>query len=135
MGAWDLGPFDNDGALDALGHLDAGEDAPGGLAQVMREILDEDEYLDAPELSGAVAAACLVGARLIGSEPDVVAAGWLERHPFAVTDALRDLARATLDRAALPDDNELYDLWEDADALVSWLERLAPYREALAAGS
>ncbi|MCC5574857.1 DUF4259 domain-containing protein [Microtetraspora sp. AC03309] len=135
MGAWDMGPFDNDGALDALGHLGDVEDLPGGLASTMREILAEEDYVDAPELSAAVAVACLIGARLVGSEPDVNAARWLERHPFAVTAPLRDLAHATLDRAARPDDNELYDLWEESGALTEWLDRLAPYRQALATRS
>ncbi|WP_067176681.1 DUF4259 domain-containing protein [Microtetraspora niveoalba] len=133
MGAWDLGPFDNDGALDALGHIGEAADVPGELVLAMREVLDEDGYVEAPELSGAVAAACLIGARLIGSEPDVVAAKWLDRHPFAVTDPLRDLALATLDRAARPGDNELYELWEDGGGVTEWLDRLAPYRRALAA--
>ncbi|GLW98530.1 DUF4259 domain-containing protein [Microtetraspora sp. NBRC 16547] len=131
MGAWDIGPFDNDGALDALGDLDQMEDVPGGLALTMREILAQEDYVEAPELSEAVAAACLVGARLIGSEPNMIATKWLDRHPFTVTDSLRDLALATLDRAARPDDNELYDLWDESGAVAQWLDTLAPYRQAL----
>ncbi|MFB9676029.1 DUF4259 domain-containing protein [Streptosporangium vulgare] len=134
MGAWGMGPFDNDGALDQLGDLDEVEakDMTDRLALAMREILDDAEYVEGPEMSGAVAVACLVGARVIGTEPDDAAARWLESNPFEPSTELRDLARATIDRATRPDDNELYELWEDSGSLDRWLASLAPYRQALA---
>ncbi|MER5644311.1 DUF4259 domain-containing protein [Streptosporangium sp. NPDC002524] len=132
MGAWDIGPFGNDGALDQLDDIEDHEDTAARLALVMREILDEDDYVEGPEMSGAVAVACLVGARVIGAEPDAVAARWLESNPFEPSTELRDLARATIDRATRPDDNELYELWEDAGSLDGWLATLTPYRQALA---
>ena len=132
MGAWGMGPFDNDGALDQLGDLDGGEETANRLTTVMREILDEDDYVEGPEMSGAVAVACLVGARVIGAEPDAVAAQWLESNPFEPSTELRDLARATIDRATRPDDNELYELWEESGSLDTWLTTLTPYRQALA---
>ncbi|MGJ6960663.1 DUF4259 domain-containing protein [Streptosporangium sp. G11] len=132
MGAWDMGPFDNDGALDHLGNLDGAKGMADLLATAMREILDDGEYVEGPEMSGAVAVACLVGARVIGAEPDAVAARWLEHNPFEPSAELRDLARATIDRATRPDDNELYELWEDSGSLDAWLTALTPYRRALA---
>ncbi|MEU8382287.1 DUF4259 domain-containing protein [Streptosporangium sp. NPDC048865] len=152
MGAWGMGPFDNDGALDSLDDLEDGfegdpegdlevdlqGDFEGGrstarrLAVAMREVLDEDGYVEGPEMSGAVAVACLVGARVIGAEPDGAAARWLENNPFEPSAELRNLARATIDRATRPDDNELYELWEDSGSLNEWLATLVPYRRALA---
>ncbi|MFF3444160.1 DUF4259 domain-containing protein [Streptosporangium sp. NPDC002721] len=132
MGAWGTGPFDNDGALDSLGELDGDRETARLLTLAIREILDEDGYLEAPEMSGAVAVACLIGARVIGTESDPAATRWLENNPFEPSAELRDLARATLDRATRPDDNELYELWEDSGSLDEWLATLAPYRRALA---
>ncbi|WP_436758865.1 DUF4259 domain-containing protein [Streptosporangium sp. V21-05] len=134
MGAWGTGPFDNDGALDRLDDLedDKDTDLAGRLAVVMREILDQDDYVEGPEMSEAVAVACLVGARVIGTEPDVAAARWLEGNPFEASTELRDLARDTVDRAARPGDNELYELWDDSGSLDKWLATLVPYRQALA---
>ncbi|MFD0890105.1 DUF4259 domain-containing protein, partial [Streptosporangium algeriense] len=63
MGAWDLGPFDNDGALDLLGHLDGAADPAADLAAALREILDQDDYVEGPDMAGAVAMACLAVAR------------------------------------------------------------------------
>ncbi|GAA3135613.1 DUF4259 domain-containing protein [Streptosporangium carneum] len=132
MGAWDMGPFENDGALDLLDELGGTADPAGALAGAMREILAQGDYVESPEMSGVVAAACLVGARLIGSEPAAVAAEWLEANPFEVDAGLRGLAVSTLDRATRPGDNELYELWEDADGIQAWLDKLTPYRRALA---
>ncbi|MEV7005385.1 DUF4259 domain-containing protein [Streptosporangium sp. NPDC051022] len=132
MGAWDLGPFENDGALDLLGDLDGTADPAAALAGAMREILAQDDYVEGPEMSGAVAAACVVGARLVGAEPAPVAARWLDANPFEVDAELRGLAARTLERAARPDDNELYELWDEADGSRAWLETLTPYRRALA---
>lgn len=131
MGAWGVGPFDNDGALDALGVLDGIEDLAGGLASGMRELADADGYLEAPELSGAVALACLVAARSRGAEDDAVASGWLCRNLFAPTGALREAARATLERATRADGNELWELWEESGSLDEWLTSLAPYQRAV----
>ncbi|MEU1735451.1 DUF4259 domain-containing protein [Streptosporangium sp. NPDC020145] len=136
MGAWDLGPFDNDGALDLLAHLDGTADPAAALSEALREILDQDDYVEGPDMAGAVAMACLTIARLAGAESvaltDPVAVRWLEGNPFQVDAALRGLAADLLDRAARPGDNELYDLWQDADSLDEWLATLTPYRRALA---
>ncbi|MGS2641013.1 DUF4259 domain-containing protein [Streptosporangium sp. LJ11] len=132
MGAWGMGPFDNDGALDSLADLEGDRSTARRLAVAMREVLDEDGYVEGPEMSGAVAVACLVGARVIGTEPDAVAARWLEHNPFEPSAELRDLARVTIDRATRPDDNELYELWQESGALDAWLAALVPYRQALA---
>ncbi|MEV4097128.1 DUF4259 domain-containing protein [Streptosporangium saharense] len=136
MGAWDLGPFDNDGALDLLGHLDGRADLATALAGALREVLDQDGYVEGPDMAGGVALACLAVARLAGAETvaltDPVAVRWLETNPFEVDETLRGLATGVLDRAADPGDNELYDLWEDAGVLDKWLATLAPYRRALA---
>ncbi|MFI6323589.1 DUF4259 domain-containing protein [Nonomuraea sp. NPDC050556] len=131
MGAWDIGPFGNDGALDALGDLDGAADLEEAMASAMREILDEPGYLESPELSGAIAVACLVGARILGEERDSVAAKWLAANSFAATADLRQAALAVLDRATTKDDNEVYELWEDAGAQDEWLATLVPYRQAL----
>ncbi|SDH93641.1 protein of unknown function [Sinosporangium album] len=131
MGAWDYGPFDNDGALDLLGELDGVDDVAAAVTRAMREMLDADDYIEGPDMSGAVAVACLVAARRSRSPEAGNASTWLTANPFDVSDDLRKLAAETLERALRPDDNELYDLWAEAEALDIWTTRLQPYRTAL----
>ncbi|MEX1178627.1 MAG: DUF4259 domain-containing protein [Nitriliruptor sp.] len=134
MGIWGAAPFDNDDALDLLADLDEGrdEDLIGGLRDALAQV-EPGGTLEAPEVSEAVAAACLVAAQLeAGPRPEEpTAAAWLEAHPFEVDASLRVSAAAALDRALLPGDNEWYELWEDADALDEVNAALAPYRAAL----
>lgn len=134
MGAWDYGPFDNDGAWDCIGAL--AQDDPAKVAEqlteAMREVLDNEDYIENPEAQGAVAAAVLIANRLGAPAADKRIAELLEAHPFTATEDLRVQALRTLDRLREPDTNEWHDLWLDAGALEKVLELLAPYREVLA---
>ncbi len=134
MGTWGAAPFDNDDALDLLGDLEETDD--DAFLDALRDALgqvDTSAYLECPEVSEAVAAACLVAARLPGGpQPeDETATALLSARPFEVDDALRTSAAAALGRAFVPGDNEWYELWEDADALDEVADALAPYRSAL----
>lgn len=135
MGTWGAAPFDNDDALDLLGDLEEADD--DAFLDALRDALaqvDTDGYLECPEVSEAVAAACLVAARLPdGPQPeDGTATALLSARPFDVDDPMRASALTALDRALEPGDNEWYELWEDADALDEVAAALAPYRSALA---
>ncbi|MEX1164617.1 MAG: DUF4259 domain-containing protein, partial [Nitriliruptor sp.] len=72
MGTWGAAPFDNDDALDLLGDLEEADD--DAFLDALRDALaqvDTDGYLECPEVSEAVAAACLVAARLPdGPQPE-----------------------------------------------------------------
>ncbi|SDD18156.1 DUF4259 domain-containing protein [Glycomyces harbinensis] len=134
MGAWDYGPFDNDGAWDCVGAL--AKDDPAKVAEqlteAMGEVLDNEDYIENPEAQGAVAAAVLIANRLGAPAANDRIAEILEAHPFTATDELRTQALRVLDRLREPDTNEWHDLWLDSGALEKVLDLLAPYREVLA---
>jgi hypothetical protein len=136
VGTWGCAPFDNDDAVDLLDDLAEADDVEllDTLRDAVAQVVDADGYLEAPEVSEAVAAACLVAARLPGGPrpEDPAATDLLDDRPFEVDDDLRAAAATALARAFVRDDNEWYELWEDADALDEAAAALAPYREALA---
>jgi hypothetical protein len=135
VGTWGCAPFDNDDAVDLLDDLAEADDVDlvDTLRDALAQVADGDGYLDAPEVSEAVAAACLVAARLPGGPrpEDPAATDLLDDRPFEVDDDLRIAGSRALERAFVRDDNEWYELWEDADALDEVSAALAPYRVAL----
>lgn len=135
MGTWGCAPFDNDDAVDLLDDLAEADDVDlvDTLRDALSQVADGDGYLDVPEVSEAVAAACLVAARLPGGprpeDPGVT--DLLDERPFEVDDELQAAAVGALERAFVRQDNEWYELWEDADALDEVSAALAPYRAVL----
>ena len=125
MGAWGTGPFQNDEALDFLaGVEEAGRTGRlGALGRPLEHVVRSGDYLDAPDVTEAVAAAAVVGAVLNPAEsagepglPD-----WAVQVPAERLDnELVELARRALRRALQPSDNEAYELWEEADAAGQW---------------
>ncbi len=134
MGAWGLGPFENDAALDCVGDLaDADPGAiVSGLLGAMREVTDSGEHIENPEADAAVAAAVLVAARLGAELSSTSAEELLASHPFTADGELRLEALRVFDRVTDPKENEWHELWTDAGALEEVLELLRPYRERLA---
>ena len=100
----------------------------------MTSVLDRDDYLDSDEVEGALAAACLVAARIVPSVPlSASVRKYLEDLEFGADPDLRDLAVRVFARAFDPSDNEWYDLWtEDGDA-GAIEAALAPYRAVFGA--
>jgi hypothetical protein len=123
VGAWGEGPFENDDAADFVGDLvEAGGDAGAVLDDALRVATEADGEVKGPEAALAVAAACIVAARV---DPGVLAAAgpdgedeelsdWLGTAPFEVTVERVELAREALDHTA------------DGVSVA-----LAPYREIL----
>ncbi|MEW1547409.1 DUF4259 domain-containing protein [Streptomyces tsukubensis] len=134
MGAWDIGPFDNDTAADFSGHLDDAE--PEQREELIRRTLAEaantsaSDYLDSYEGNRAVAAAALVAAQC--PEGETVNPSYGPKKPVPVLSPdLRPLAVAALDRITAPD-SEAADLWEGEDA-VEWRKQVAGMRTVLVA--
>ncbi|MFJ8233072.1 DUF4259 domain-containing protein [Streptomyces sp. NPDC094448] len=134
MGAWDIGPFDNDTAADFSGHLDDAE--PEQREELIRRTLTEaantsaSDYLDSYEGNRAVAAAALVAAQCPDGETVDPSYGPKKPVPVLSPD-LRPLAVAALDRTTAPD-SESADLWEGEDA-VEWRKQVARMRAILVA--
>jgi hypothetical protein len=103
----------------------------GLFTAAMTEVLALD-YVECPQMQGAVSAASLLASRL---DPALeVPAPYRDRwsaEPFEVTPELRELAARTFERAFDERDNEWFELWDEANAIPEVTKLLAPYREAL----
>lgn len=133
MGAWDYGPFDNDGAWDCIGALAENDPAKASaqLRAAMTEVVGDVDYIENPEAQGAVGAAALISIRLGAPVADRRITELLATRPFEPTGELRAMALRTLDRLQEPETNEWRDLWLEAESLDKVLDLLRPYREAL----
>ena len=135
MGATGAGPFENDDALDFLDDLEDSEptERRKKVVAAMERVLGDQGYIEAPSMAEAVAAAAVVAA----SDDPESAAGepyfppWLDEDPLDVDERLEDLATHTLHRALRHDDNEWWELWEEADASDEVTEALSRYLDTL----
>ncbi len=137
MGAWDVGPFDNDPAGGLLDELESvGTDRiPVVLSEKFRALIDSAEELDNWDVCEVVAGAALVAHRLSGEiEVSPYAEDFLDAHPFEVTDYLRALAKQSLLRVLKPESNEWYDLWVSSDGMDEVRTELEPFIRVLAGG-
>lgn len=131
MGAWNVGPFDNDDALDWLSELDDADD----LEPVRRafEALGDD-YLDAPTGAIALAAAEVVAAASGNRRPELPEQleAWLASSSVNTSAADRDAAVAAVERV-VGDQSELQELWALSDSNAQWEEEISGLRDRLRA--
>jgi hypothetical protein len=139
MGAWDSGPFDNDGALDFVQELEA--TSPDQRVDVVRAtfttVVDSGGYLDIDDASQAVAAAAVIASEIAGGSfaesvraPDLVRRGGVLDVPAD----LPALALRALDRVA-GDNSEWRGLWEEGGGESPIAAMLGPIREVLERGT
>jgi hypothetical protein len=135
MGATGAGPFENDDALDFLDEIEEAE-PPVRRKRVeaaLREVLRTRDYVEAPVMAQALAAAVLVSAsddiESVAGERNVPA--WVEDDPLDVDDGLEELATRLLHRAIEPEDNELWELWSDGDGGEALAQKVNHYLDAL----
>lgn len=119
MGAWDVGPFDNDTAADWCGGLN--EAIPEQRAVLIRDALTRvaeygNDYLESNEAEKAIAAAAVVASQLPGGTaidtpyaPDFL----LEGGNVEVDDEVPAIAVRALDRV-VQQDSEWRELWEES---------------------
>lgn len=132
MGAWSHRIFDNDDAMDWVGELESAVDF-GPISEAFDSVLElDDDFLEAPEASTALAAAEVVAA-LLGRPADGLpeeVTGWVagKAPPRA---GLVKKAQRVVRRVA--GDSELKDLWADSPDSARWqqgieglLSRLGP---------
>lgn len=119
MGAWAPDSFSNDDALD---WLIAFTETP--TVEMLRDTLDaivkDDEYLEAPDCSEAIAAAEIVaslGGRPSSKIPDDLNAWLATDHRLDAT-RLVPLARQAMTR--INAGSELQELWDDSDDKDLW---------------
>lgn len=125
------GPFENDDALDFLDELEEAEpgERPGKVLRALRRVVGSDGYIDAPVMAEAVAAAAVVAA---SEDPEAVMGErylpvWLDSDPLLVDEELEELAALALHRALRPDENEWWELWEEAQATDDVTEVVSRY--------
>jgi hypothetical protein len=135
MGAWGVGPFENDEALDwALDLQDAAAEGPAFVEEYLQRVAEwpADEFLEAPDCTVALAAAEVVAAmrgQRTADLPESVEA-WLKGRG-APDPKLVALANAAVARTLA--DSELAELWNDAepDEAKAWREHCAGLQRRL----
>lgn len=135
MGAWGIGPFDNDTAMDFADAMD--EAAEGEREALVRAALIRTvpargrlEYLGYVEGTEAVAAAALVAAQCPGDAPVDTVRRPDQALPVFATD-LRSLAVEALDRV-VAEASELAELWDEAPGGTKWRQDVSRLRSVLA---
>lgn len=120
MGAWDVGPFDNDAALDWISDLDEAE-GWSPVAAVLR-FAEVEGYVDAEDACEALAAAEVVAAGLGRPRADLPeeATWFLGRVTVQPPAEIVGLAGVAVQRI-LGEDSELRELWDDTTDLDAWL--------------
>ena len=115
MGTWDIGPFDNDPAVDAVAAL-----ADGSFRMDQFRFDCGRGPLGTDEAESVIALAAVLNGHL----PSETLAPAL-RYPFTLDD--RRWIRRRANQALLPGSSELYDLWEQSGELDTWLAETKKY--------
>ena len=136
MGAWGMGTFENDDAMDWIADFCASP-ADEELRATLRSAADAEGYLEAPDCSNALAAAEVVAA-LKGAPTlnAIVVEDYLPviaRSGIPVTSELTTLALRAIDRVA--SDSELKELWDEVEDAPAWRAEVAALRERVAGPS
>lgn len=122
MGAWDIGPFDNDDACDWLYDLERSEDV-SLLSNTLEGVTEiGEEYLEAPECCTAIAAAEILAAmrgKPAGTLPEN-AREWIKKNQAREVGELLPLALSAL--ARIRSNSELKELWEESDEAERWVQ-------------
>jgi hypothetical protein len=135
MGTWQVGPFDNDVAMDFFDEIEQtpDEQVPAKLSSVLTAVTERPGRVELDEGHLAVAAAGLVAAGRSRSaatgNPSVDE--WLSDHRPVTDSACARLALAALDRVSGPD-SEWMALWAVTDSREAVRERLEDLRTVLA---
>jgi hypothetical protein len=128
MGAWDLGAFDNDSALDWIDGADGDPVAIDAALAAAHGL----EYVEEPEGSAVVAAATIVAAAIAGqSEEELPPAAEALAATLVVDEALRSRAVAALD-VVLGDNSELRQLHDEARTSAQWRSSIERLRTRIA---
>ena len=128
MGAWDIGPFDNDESMDWLAELADTDDTDAALLEsTLRAVVDlRDPYLEALEAWNGLAAAEMVAALRGHTVKELEfpeeASVWVEEHRGLDVSELVPLALTVVERVKA--DSELKELWEASPNTANWLTTL-----------
>jgi uncharacterized protein DUF4259 len=133
MGAWGVGAFDNDTALDWLDTLERlGTEA---MLIAFQTIAEEDERIEVEQARIALAAAEAVAAARGHGAPDLPGelAEWADARGSSVDAAF--VAQATDAVTRIRDGSDLADMWEEQDSGTEWNSRTDDLLERLRASA
>jgi hypothetical protein len=132
VGAWGVGPFDNDDAGDWIWQLEEAEDL--ALVQgALETAAHPDGDLESSPSSEALAAAEVVAALVGHPAPDLPdeVQNWVSAHPVTVSSDLRALALTAVERVA--SNSELQELWAESEEGGDWSKQVEELRGRLGA--
>jgi len=136
MGTWQVGPFDNDVAMDFFDEVEETPDGqvPPRLREVLSAVVERPGQVELSEGHIAFAAACLVaaGRSRAAATGNASVDSWLVAHRPAVTAEDQRVALAALDRVTGPD-SEWMELWAASASEAAIKERIESLRQILAA--
>lgn len=125
-GAWDVGSFDNDDALDWVWELTESDDL-SVVKEALHAANSTSGYLEAPTASIALAAAEVVAAlkgKPSAQLPDEVSE-WVQDHKADMDGSLIQAAKKAIERVQNVESSELAQLWSDSDeAMQQWHSEL-----------
>lgn len=131
------GPFENDDALDFLDELEEvdAQERRARVAVALGRVVRATDYIEAPVMSEAIAAAVVVAAC---DDPESVVGErnvprWVDDDPLEIDEELEETATAALRRALQSEDNELWELWAEGDGGERFAKRITHYLDALGA--
>lgn len=120
-GAWGVGPFENDDALDFALQLQE-YDSYQAIWLPFGEIIRSDSYIDATIGAQAIAAAGVVAALRGKPRPTLPEdlAKWVESKNWSGDVKLVGTAEMCLKKVLDPARSELAQLWQDSDQYEAW---------------
>jgi hypothetical protein len=130
MGAWDIGSFDNDDALDWVFELEKVRDF-SILEEAFETVIDQKgDMPDATDCSIALCAAEVLAGLLdnpVSDVPDEVLE-WIEDKPEPSEELIKLGLKAI---AVILDESELKELWLEADEYQDWEDNVTSLVENL----
>jgi len=130
MGAWDIGSFDNDDALDWVIELEKARDFSILEAALQTVIDQKGEMPDATDCSIALCAAEVLASLLdnpVSDVPDEVLE-WIEDKPEPSAELIKLGLKAI---AVILDESELKELWLETDEYQDWEDNVTSLVENL----
>lgn len=139
MGAWGIGNFENDDAGDWVYDLEKSKDK-SILHKALNSVLENSEYIEAPECCEALAAAEVIYSGLSSEHSSISeeVIKWLNKKPglfkksitFDTIDAKKSIAAIN----KILKSSELKELWEETNEFERWknienslIEKLSKY--------
>ena len=124
MGAWGIGSFENDDALDWVIELEASDDL-SVIQEALKDVFTmAEDYLEVGGCCRGIAAAEVIAAlhgqaKLADSD---AAAAWVEAHRDLDTSAIVPEAQRALQ--IILSKSELQELWADSDDYDTWVAEM-----------